>query len=108
MKIKPEHLAALTKAINKVREAHPDATLQAYVDNGIGKDTETRWRWDLFHASRKFMNDSLLCGGASGTSLVLYDYMNDSHIDTALRFILKDELLASLTRQLALVTAAIT
>jgi hypothetical protein len=83
MKIKSEHLVALTDAIAKVKEAHPDSTLQAYVDNGLSKE---RWRWDVFHASRKYLPEGFVKD--------LHKYLNDSHIDTALRLILKDDLAA--------------
>ena len=81
MKIKPEHLQILADALEKVKEKYPEATLQYYIDNNIGKDHAKRWRWDLFYAAIKFVPDSF-------TSGVLYSYMDDTHIDTALRYLL--------------------
>ena len=88
MKIQPDHLQILATAINKVKEKHPEATLQYYIDNQIGKDCAMRWRWDLFYAAQKFMPDSFLKGGVGG-QLILYSYMNDTHIDSALKYLLK-------------------
>ena len=82
MKIQSDHLQILSAAITKVREKFPEATLQYYIDNQIGKDCAMRWRWDLFHAAQKFMPDSFV-------QRALYSYMNDTHIDSALKFLLK-------------------
>ena len=87
MKIKPEHLQILADALEKVKEKFPEATLQNYIDNNIGKDHAKRWRWDLFYAAMKFVPDSFRYGGTGG-QLVLNSYMNDAHIDTALRYLL--------------------
>ena len=81
MKIKPEHLQILADALEKVKEKFPEATLQNYIDNNIGKDHAKRWRRDLFYAAMKLAPDSF-------TSGVLYSYMDDTHIDTALRYLL--------------------
>jgi hypothetical protein len=88
MKIKPEDLKLLTEAITKVKEAHPDSTLQAYFDNKVGGDVKMRWRWDVFHAARKYLPEDFVSSMRGG----LYSYLNDNNIDTALRFILKDDL----------------
>jgi hypothetical protein len=88
MKIKPEDLKLLTEAIAKVKEAHPDSTLQAYINNKVGADPKMRWRWDVFHAARKYLPDDFVSSMRGG----LYSYLNDETIDTALRFILRDDL----------------
>jgi hypothetical protein len=88
MKIKPNDLNLLAEAIAKVKEAHPDSTLQAYIDNKIGADPKVRWRWDVFHAARKYLPEHFVGSMRGG----LYSYLNDNNIDTALRFILKDDL----------------
>lgn len=87
MKIKPEHLQILSDALNVVKEKFPELTLQYYIDNKIGKDHSLRWRWDMFNAAMKFAPESFTHGGIGG-QLILYSYMNDSHIDTALRKLL--------------------
>jgi hypothetical protein len=99
MKIKPNDLKLLAEAIAKVKEANPDATLQAYIDNKAVRyarplscrlvtvgDVKMRWRWDVFWAAGRYLPDGFL--GPRG----LYSYLNDSNIDTALRFVLKDDL----------------
>jgi len=91
MKIKTEHLETLAEAIRKVKEAHPDVTLQSYIDNKIGKDHKLRWRWDVFWAAQKYLPEGFKRGGRGNCS-VLSDYMDNSHIDTALRHILRDDL----------------
>ncbi len=80
MKIQPEHFDIISTAINQVRIDYPDATLANYIKHEIGKDCSMRWRWDLFNAAKKYLPDHFVCD-------VLYEYMNDTHIDTALRHI---------------------
>lgn len=72
MKMKPEDYSRLETAISKVLSSH-DATLQDYLDAGL---TPKRFRWDaLWRAVRLNWFDF-------GQ---MYDYLNDTHIDTALR-----------------------
>ena len=47
----------------------------------LGKDAEKRFRWDIFNAAGIKLGDGV---GING-DINLYSYMNDSHIDTALR-----------------------
>lgn len=79
MKIKPEHLQALVDAIKPLdtpeRRAH-------YTSNVKAKDINKRYRWDLLYISKLKIGDGRGCEG-----LPLYEYMNDVHIDTALRSI---------------------
>jgi len=49
------------------------------------KDLSKRFRWDLFHAA----------GGTKFACDTLYDYLNDDHIDTALRAIVPHKLIKS-------------
>lgn len=87
MKIKPEHLQVLSDALDKAREQFPERTLEYYISNKLGKDHAMRWRWDLFHLAIRFAPESFTRGGVGG-QLILYSYMNDTHIDTALRHLL--------------------
>ena len=48
--------------------------IKSHRANRLGKDIEMRFRWDLLNASKIDL-----------TSLGLYDYLHDSHIDTALK-----------------------
>lgn len=69
MKIKTEDFAVLESKIKDLLSKHPEAAKQ-YKDKEL---SHKRFRWDVFHA----------IGGNN-----LYAYMNDEHIDTALRAIL--------------------
>ncbi len=52
-----------------------------YNDKGL---SPMRFRWDCLYASRIKIGD---CAGLGQGDVPLYAYMNDSHIDTALRAI---------------------
>jgi hypothetical protein len=74
MKIKPEHLTHIKNAIAPWTEnakAHRELLKQ---DTRV-KDVEKRLRWDLVTAAKL---TPWICSD-------LYPYLNDSHIDTALR-----------------------
>lgn len=75
MKIKPEHLAALQAMIQPVLERTPVAEYR----KANPTFSDKRIRWDYFHAAGKPAL-SLLCD-------TLYKYMNDTHMDTALKAI---------------------
>jgi hypothetical protein len=77
MKMTIEHFEALRKACKKTRDKHLHITPNSYIENNIGKDPVLRFRWDLFHASRR------------KTGYNFSEYL-DSHIDTALRRIVKE------------------
>ena len=80
MKITPQDFAILETAVNKARSKVN--TLSEYIQQGL---TAKRWRWDLLWAAKRagylperFIEDSL------------YSYCDDSHIDTALRWMLTE------------------
>jgi len=80
MKIKKEHYTYIKSAI----EALPVDKLLAHkealkFDDRI-KDLDKRFRWDCLHAVIK---SSWICDN-------LYPYMDDTHIETALRSIVKE------------------
>lgn len=81
MKIKPEHYELLKQAIEQVQSEHPDLTVEYY--ESIGRSAK-RYRWDcLWFAGRK---GYIKIGDGKGIDGVpIYEYCNDSHIDTALR-----------------------
>lgn len=85
MKIQPEHYKTLVNALKAVKAAHPKISPQSYAANKIGKDTAKRFRWDALHAA-KFDVEK----GRSWVNDVLYKYMDDNHIDTALKKAVKD------------------
>ena len=69
MKMKHEHFKELENAIVPIMNIIP---LDAYKDAGL---TEKRYRWDLCHKANL---GNFICR-------TLYPYLNDDHIDTALR-----------------------
>lgn len=71
MKIKTEHYSALKNACFAVLQRKPEAQA-AYKVSGL---SDTRFRWDVLHASQF-------------STALLYGYLNDAHIDTALRSII--------------------
>lgn len=73
MKIKPDHLEYMRSEMMKVSTIAP---LQTYLNAGL---TEKRWRWDWCYKANlsKWICDNL------------YSYMDDTHIDTALKQITK-------------------
>jgi hypothetical protein len=75
MKITPEHFAKLSCAIYRARQEM--ATLQEYEYRGL---TPKRWRWDLLWRAERlgFLPDRFVLD-------TLYSYVDDDHIDTALR-----------------------
>lgn len=78
MKITPSHYSAIRSAILPLAgrlSAHRDFLKS----EGKAKDIEKRLRWDAFHAS-----------GCDGIMSELYTYLNDDHIDTALRSIMRE------------------
>lgn len=79
MKIHPEHYEYMK---TKLMTLAPQ--IQDYRDNieaeGRARDPEMRLRWDLFYDS----------GLSRWACDVIYEYANDSHIDTALRAIMRE------------------
>jgi len=82
MKIKPEHYSILRDAIHKAAYAvDMEAYLAEVQSDPRVKDAHKRMRWDLLHASTLSSNwivDNL------------YQYADDSHIDTALKAAMKE------------------
>jgi hypothetical protein len=84
MKIKPEHYEELKAAIQSAVARLGMAAIQDHIkvlkNSPAVKDTEKRLRWDLIYASKLKI----------GHGLPLYAYMNDVHIDTALKAVMRD------------------
>ncbi len=82
MKMTKEHYNTLRALIAELLEQYPDTPM--HYRNGnfprahAVKNLNVRFRWDLFFASTNTSFRS-----------ALYDYLNDAHIDTALRRIVK-------------------
>lgn len=82
MKIKAEHYATLKRMLGQYSHDNREALL-AHKALKLGKDPEKRFRWDLFYCARmsgteKFMIEDI------------YKYANDTHLDTALRAIVRE------------------
>ena len=75
MKMKKDDFKELRTAITKAKNKHPQLT-KIYKE---GKISATRYRWDLLWSSKVNTNK-------------YYEYLNDSHIDTALKQALKEEI----------------
>lgn len=83
LKIKPEDYAVLRDAMVKVMQENP-AARENYRVAGL---TEKRYRWDVLHQTRlKVFGD----GAGTQGDLNLYAYLNDDHIDSALKKIVAD------------------
>ena len=75
MKMKKEHFETLEKSIKEML-SHYDGK-EVYMKKGLSM---MRYRWDLFwHVSERKMLPEYF------VSETLYSYLNDDHIDTALR-----------------------
>lgn len=77
MKIKPEDYEQLKAAMAKVAKQYPIANYRDLAPSF----SETRIAWDYFWAAN---------GRACEISNRLYKYLNDSHIDTAVRRIITE------------------
>lgn len=74
MKITPEHYNHLRGLVMPHMQAHPDSEYQ------LAGLSSKRWRWDCLYAARAH---DFICQD-------LYGYLDDDHIDTALRHIAKE------------------
>lgn len=87
MKMKPEHFDYLLVEIEKAIDAIDLDRLKENIKNDPRvKDPNMRLRWDILWASVKWngshVHDIPLDAWISD---VLYEYLNDDHIDTALK-----------------------
>jgi hypothetical protein len=85
MKVKPGHYDLMHKAMAQTKADNPEKTPAHYAANGRGKDTAKRHRWDCLYASR--IGDGPVSRWICDN---LYSYMDDSHLDTALRRIQRE------------------
>lgn len=80
MKIKNEHYERLKAALDKALEGFGQAQKEDYFRYNP-KATETRFLWDVYWHSTRY--DERLLGG-------MYEYLNDSNIETALKYYFKN------------------
>ncbi len=83
MKIKREHYDVLKSACESVLAAHPHITMATYQAQGL---SAMRFNWDVLNAAR--INGERSCLYLSD---VLYPYLNDTHIGTALASIMGND-----------------
>lgn len=80
MKMKPDHYNHMKSAIASIDTAKVASHKEALTHDARVKDLEKRFRWDLCHAA---IPSSWICDN-------LYSYLDDSHVDTALRSIIRE------------------
>lgn len=84
MKITAEHREHMKQAMQARLASYPPESHTAYLESiqkdPRVKDWEKRYRWDLCYAA----------GLTPWICETLYSYANDSHIDTALKAIMKE------------------
>ena len=80
MKIKAEHYEHMKQAISKVDKEIAASHKASLKDDPRVKDIDKRFRWDLLYAAKLSI---WMCDN-------LYSYMNDDHVDTALKNIVKE------------------
>ena len=83
MKIKKEHYEFMEKQIDKLFKGHSHEItehIKSLRKNPDVKDINKRIRWDIFYATKSLQKF---------TCDVLYDYLHDEHINTALKKIVK-------------------
>lgn len=80
MKIKPEHYNHVKQAIEAIPRDMIEVRKEALKNDSRVKDWEKRFRSDLAYGAK-------LSGWISDN---LYSYMDDTHLDTALRSIVKE------------------
>ena len=78
MKITPSHYSIIRDSILPLASRFP-AHRDFLKSEGKAKDIEKRLRWDAFRSS-----------GYAGILSELYAYLNDTHIDTALRSVVSE------------------
>lgn len=85
LKIKPEDLQKLKSAIAPLDTSHRRELYRSgrFPRAEAVRDLNMRYRWDLLNASGLKIGDGV---GIPG-DLNLYQYLNDAHIDSALRSI---------------------
>ncbi len=75
MKMQSEHYEQLEQAVQRVQSENPTETVQSYLGRNF---SILQFRWDLLYAAvdKGYVNFDFDA---------LYAYLDDSHIDTALR-----------------------
>lgn len=81
MKMKPEHFAELEALFPAAERRHITKGIPIYQEERL---TPKRWRWDAFYRIHRPDRQAWFDRNA------IYSYLDDDHIDTALRKILPE------------------
>ena len=88
MKISTEHYAALSDQVDALdSECDLSAYAESYQRDGL---RPKRFRWDCLQAAHINVTESPDSPDRGRVHIPLYDYCDDTHIDTALRRYMKD------------------
>lgn len=83
MKIKPEHYELLKQLIQeRVTKGEVEAHKERLKGDSRVKDINKRLRWDVYYFATKGKNEQ--------TGKEFYKYLNNCHVDTALKNIFKE------------------
>lgn len=82
MKMKVTDYRAIKRAINRIPIGDRLAHLTHLSTLPRIKDLATRYRWDCFYYALEYL--------PAGFHKRLYEYLDDDHVDTALKSIIKD------------------
>ena len=85
MKMTAEHYETIKTAMQTIPVVDLLAHRDYIIAEGKAQDVDKRLRWDCLHASGVKLGDGRGCSG-----LPVYSYLHDSHIDTALKQIIKE------------------
>ena len=80
MKMQPAHYAHILNAIAAIPRDKAAAHKEALKSDPRVKDLDMRYRWDLSYAAKL---NGYICDNC-------YSYLNDTHIDTALKSIVRE------------------
>ena len=81
MKMKTFHYNIIKAAMEKVINNYPAPGIKAaYKASGL---SDKRFRWDILYRAMQMFG--IRIGHSHNNDMPLYDYLDDSHIDTALR-----------------------
>ena len=85
MKMTAEHYETIKAAMQTIPVVDILAHRDYIIAEGKAQDVDKRLRWDCLYATKIKLGDGRGCSG-----LPVYAYLHDSHIDTALKQIMKD------------------
>jgi hypothetical protein len=85
MKMTAEHYETIKAAMQTIQAEDILAHRDYIIAEGKARDVDKRLRWDCLYATKIKLGD-----GRGRSGLPVYAYLHDSHIDTALKQIMKE------------------